>query len=357
MIVVQVFTNLDEFIRYAEQTGRSLTLVLANHFAPYVVLMFERLSGLLALLAILFVIAWLNKTNEFTALLAAGVTKKRAVKPLLFASAVVVLGAVATREFVIPTYQDHLDRTPQDLTGDLYRQARPQYDERASVLIQGKHLLPTRAEIVEPQISVMGDTLYDAVGSQVLAETAHYRKADGARPSGYHLKSIQRPTSIDDTPSVHDEDGKPILLTSFDTDWIGKGECFLASDVEIEMLNSGSSWKQYASTAELIKYVGREDSYGSNAVRVQIHQRVMRPFVDWTVLLLGIPVLLSRPDRHMFWVAGACMGITAGFTVIVLGVAAMGSSGKLLSPTLAIWLPLLVFLPWGWAKTKRALET
>ena len=90
---------------------------------------------------------------------------------------------------------------------------------------------------------------------------------------------------------------------------------------------------------------------------MQIHQRALRPFIDWTVLLLGIPVLLTRPERHMFWVAGACLGIVAGFTAIAMGLAALGTSGSLVSPALAIWLPLLIFLPWGWAKTSTAMES
>ncbi|MCA9128342.1 MAG: LptF/LptG family permease, partial [Planctomycetales bacterium] len=127
MVVVQIFTNLDEFMRYADKLETSLLEVLVDYFTPYVVMLFERLSGMLALLAMLFVIAWLNKTNEFTALLAAGVAKRRVVRPLMLASAFVVVSAVAIRELVIPKYQDQLDRQPQDLSGDLNRQLRPMY--------------------------------------------------------------------------------------------------------------------------------------------------------------------------------------------------------------------------------------
>ncbi len=42
-------------------------LVLAKYFGPRALTIFEYLSGLYALLALLFVIAWLYRTNEFTA--------------------------------------------------------------------------------------------------------------------------------------------------------------------------------------------------------------------------------------------------------------------------------------------------
>ena len=67
-------------------------------------------------------------------------------------------------------------------------------------------------------------------------------------------------------------------------------------------------WKQFASTADLIQHLRGENVLSGNDLRVQIHGRFLRPLIDWTVLLLGLPVLLTRPDRHMFWVAApACL--------------------------------------------------
>ncbi len=59
----------------------------------------------------------------------------------------------------------------------------------------------------------------------------------------------------------------------------------------------------------------------------------------------------------MFWVAGVSLGVVGGFSALVLGLAALGTSGYLLSPALAAWLPLLLFLPWGWAQTYQAMES
>jgi lipopolysaccharide export system permease protein len=129
------------------------------------------------------------------------------------------------------------------------------------------------------------------------------------------------------------------------------------SDIEFEVLRGGSAWKQFASTGELITHLKGENVRSGNDLRLQIHQRFVRPLIDWTILLLGMPVLLTRPDRHMFWVAGACLFIVAGFTGVAMGLAAAGGTGSLLSPTLATWLPLLFFLPWGWARTGAALES
>ncbi len=356
LIVVHIFTNLEEFLRFSKQTGVGLLSTLVDYYGPYTLSIFERLSGFMALLALLFVIAWLNKTNEFTALLAAGVTKRRVVRPLLVASAMVIVGAAAMREFTVPVYQDRLDRNPQDLTGDLPRPMRPTYDQRAQVLFQGQHLLPINMEIVRPNIKVQGGPLAKTLGSKIMAQSAKFMPA-GNHPAGYMLYQVYEPPNVHYYQSVYELSGSPLLLTAQDTDWVQPGDCFLVSNIEYETLRGGSAWKQFASTAELIQHLGGENTRSGNDLRVQIHKRFLQPAMDWTVLLLGIPVLLTRPDRHMFWVAGACLGIVAGFTAVAIGLAAVGSSGSLLTPALATWLPLLIFLPWGWAKTAQAMET
>lgn len=356
LIVVHVFSNLDEFFRFAEQNETSMLAVLGEYYGPYMLWIFERLSGLLALLALLFVVAWLNKTNEFTALLAAGITKRRVIRPLLLASACVVLAAAATREFSIPRFQDRLDRHPQDLTGDFQRPMRPTFEQEAMALFQGKYLLTVHSKIIAPLLSIQGGPLAATFGSKIVAESATHVRATQDTPCGYLFQNVTAPNNIDAIPSAQTVDGKPILLTSKDTPWIQPGNCFLVSDTEFEMLRGGSAWKQFASTSELITHLQGENARSGNDLRVQIHGRILRPLIDWTVLLLGVPVLLTRPDRHMFWVAGACLFIVAFYTAVVMGLSALGGTG-VLSPILATWLPLIVFFPWGWAKTGAAMES
>ncbi len=355
MIVIHVFTNLDEFLRYSQDTQSTVLQVMVDYYGPYALYIFERLSALLALLALLFVIAWLNKTNEFTALLSAGVTKRRVVRPLLIASAVVILGAAATREWAIPRFQDRLDRNPQDLVGP--RSLRPTFDPDAVALIQGKHLLPASYEIIFPNLKIQGGPLVADFAPRITAASAQFKPASPQAPAGYLFREVTLPSNIDTFASVFTGDGAALLLTAKDTPWVEPGTCFLASKIEFEMLRGGSVWKQFASTSELVQHLRGENVRGGNDLRVTIHQRLLRPAIDWTVLLLGIPVLLTRPDRHMFWVAGACLGIVAGFTVVAIGLSALGSTGYLLTPMQATWLPLLIFLPWAWAKSASAMET
>ncbi|MCC6507815.1 MAG: LptF/LptG family permease [Pirellulaceae bacterium] len=355
MVIVQIFNNLTEFIEYGQQQ-KSIVRVLIEYFGPYTLTLFDRLSGLLALMALLFAITWIYRTNEMTALLAAGVTKRRIMRPLLIASACVIGLAGVSRELWIPSFQDRLDRKPQDLKGDLMRSVRPTADWNLGVHLQARNLLLAKRELIEPMVRIRAGAL-EGLGRQVLAATGSALPATAEHPAGFLLKGVHMPRDIDTIASIRSADGKPLFLTRNDTPWLAPGECFLVTRIDFEMLRSGASWKQYASTAELISNLRSGETPNVNEVLVQIHSRFVRPLIDWTVLLLGIPVVLTRPDRHVFWVAGVCILLVGGFTAVVMGLNAAGGNGYLLSPLVAAWLPLLTVLPWSYQKTAAAMET
>ncbi|MFZ4470961.1 MAG: LptF/LptG family permease, partial [Pirellula sp.] len=79
LVVAHVFTNLDELIQYGRMRGNFL-LALSEYYGPLTLSIFDRTCGLLTLLSEKFVVAWLYRTNEMTALLAAGISKARIIR-------------------------------------------------------------------------------------------------------------------------------------------------------------------------------------------------------------------------------------------------------------------------------------
>lgn len=353
LVIINLFSNLDDFIEYGKREG-SLASILLRYYGPYLLSIFERLCGLLAMMAALFVVAWLYRTNEFTALLAAGISKGRVMRPLFIGSIAVVLGAAVSRELVIPKYQDILDRKPQDLNPQLPRQLKPAYDRQSGVLIGGRHLLPSRNEVVEISLRLPQKLWRD--GRQILAASAIYEKATEEHPAGYRLRGIQAPL---DLPNNDDLilDKKPVVMTAKNHTWLQPGECFMVTGVDFESLRGGNSWKQYGSTAELIQRLYRQNVHFSADVKVKIHSRFVQPLLDLSLVLLGLPVVLARPDRHLFWVAGACFAVVALFMAVTMGIRALGETGYFLDATWAAWLPAIIFLPIAWARARRAMRT
>ena len=79
-------------------------------------------------------------------------------------------------------------------------------------------------------------------------------------------------------------------------------------------------------------------------VRVAIHSRFVQPFLDTTLLFLGLPFVITRTNRNPFISIGLSIAVITVFMLIDLGCQALGSGGWL-QPALAAWLPLIIFAP------------
>ena len=281
--------------------------------------------------------------------------------------------ATINREIVMPQCRYELCRSPYDLVGKSERELKSRYDAKTDILIDGASSCAAIRKIVRP-VFYFPTTLND-YGPQLEAKAAYYLRAEGDRPGGYLLQGITEPSDFASRPSLVWQ-GEPILLTPTDSpDWLQndprvevlrkkiarfegkdettstdsgksslglrKDECFVVSDVVFEMLTEGLT---YASTAELISGMNNPSLDFGPDVRVNIHSRIVSPFANVTLLFLGLPMVLRRENRNVFLAIGICMVVVTGFSAISMTANYLGTS-YLISPSLAAWLPLILFIP------------
>ena len=113
-VVIDAFQHLDNFTAYADEHG-SLVGVMAEYYAYQSFELFDRTSGMIAMIAAMFTVTWLQRHQEMTAMMAAGISKLRIVKPIIFAVVLLSVFAAANREFVIPQVRSELTRDTKDL--------------------------------------------------------------------------------------------------------------------------------------------------------------------------------------------------------------------------------------------------
>ncbi|MBI2481450.1 MAG: LptF/LptG family permease, partial [Planctomycetia bacterium] len=223
-IVIDAFGNLDEFLGYGRKQGGVLA-VIADYYSARVPWFFDHASGLLALVAGMFAITWLQRTNELTALMAAGITTKRIVRPLLAAAIVVSLMAAANRELVIPEVRDKLVRNAQDWLGERAHQVDAVTDNRTDILISGRASFAADQHIQEPTFTLHRP--HGAFGKKLVAANAFYQPPNGDRPGGYLLDGVIQPAEHAELPSVS-LNGEPVILSSSDTNWLRPNQLFVA---------------------------------------------------------------------------------------------------------------------------------
>jgi lipopolysaccharide export system permease protein len=340
-IVADALGNLEEFLSHAAKTG-DLAGTLAAYYGYRTISFFDRTSGVLTLIAAMFTLAWLQRHNEMTALLAAGISKRRIIAPIVIAVACVSILAALNRELLTPRFRDKFSRNAQDLADDAARRLEPRYDNLTGVLIRGKQLLTNQQTIQEPNFMLPREL--DDYGRHLGAAAAVYQPATTERPAGFLFQNVTQPRDITSKPSLKLPSGEPAVITPRDAPWLEPNECFVISAVEFDQLLDAASWRQYSSTWDLIQGLyNRSLDFGSE-VRVTIHSRLVQPVLDVALLFLGIPLVLRQSNRNVFVAIGLCIGVVILFLLVVTGCHYLGSS-ILISPVLAVWLPLFVFIP------------
>ncbi len=339
-VVIDAFGHLDHFTAYAEEQG-NLIGIIAQYYGYRSLSFFDRTSGILAMIAAMFTVAWLQRHQELTAMLAAGISKFRVIKPLLVAAVVVSLLGVANRELVIPNVRDQLTRDTKHLSGDQSRDLEARFDNRTDILIGGEKTVAAEAKIIKPTF-VLPPALAQ-YGKQIVAQNAYFLPATAEHPQGYLLEEVSTPRKIGRLDSLSLNE-RLVIATPKDTSWLGSNQAFVVSEVPFRLLANGSAWRSYASTGELITELGNPSTDLGPDVRVAVHTRLMQPFMDGTLLMLGLPLMFSRRSRNVFLSFGICLLVALSFSLVSLACQSLGGL-SLLRPTLAAWLPLLVFVP------------
>lgn len=340
-VIFHAFNNLDELSAYGDQVG-GMERALLDYYGPYLLLIFESTGAMLALLSLLFTIGWLRRSGELTALLAAGIHHGRILRPMLLAAGLLIVVGLINREWLLPHFREQLGSKPQDLAGETQRALLPCYDRQTGILVEGKGLILVRREIVSPAFRLLGD--YPDYGERVSAATATWMPARGDRPAGYLLRGVTAPSEWGHIPSAAAH-GRTVLYSPVDTDWLQPDQCFVATAVDFDLLQAGGASRQYASLGQLIRRVRNPAVHTSGDVQVLLHSRFLRPALDFSLVLLGLPLAVSRSEKNLFVVVGHALWLVALFFGVKTAATTMGASGYLLSPAMAAWAPVLILAP------------
>ena len=341
-VVFDLFTNLEEFLRCGREQGGVLPLI-ASFYGYQSAVFFDQTAGLLALVAAMFTITWIQRHNELTALMAAGVARTRVAAPVIIAAVVVAFLAAGNREWLIPQIRDQLSRRPQDLIGDVGQPMDSIHDNQTDILFRGEETYANEKRIKNPDLHLPRPSPLDRYGQHLIAQSAYYKPAEGNRPAGYLFDGVSKPAGLANKASLM-LDGKPIVITPCDADWLEPDECFVVSGITFQQLAGGDGWQSHSSTSQLVAGLKNPSlDFGAN-VRVAVHSRMVQPFLDITLLFLGLPLVLRKENRNVFVAIGACAAVVSLFMVVTIVCRQLGTA-YWVSPALGAWLPLFIFVP------------
>ncbi|QEG34194.1 LptF/LptG family permease [Bythopirellula goksoeyrii] len=339
-VVIDAFQHLDSFSSYASEKG-SLLGAISEYYAYQAFDLFDRTAGILAMIAAMFTVTWMQRHQELTAIMAAGISKFRAIRPIMIAAIMVSFLGMLNRELVIPQVRHELTRDTKDLSGSEQRDLEQRLDWQTEIVLGGEKTVAKEQRIVNPNF-VLPDSL-SKYGMRLVAENGYYLASTEDHPAGYLLDEVSIPKNIDKVSSLRSE-GRALIVTHKDATWLKPGQAFVVSNVPFELLANGSSWRHYASIGEMLRELNEPSTEPRSDLRVAVHTRILQPFMDTTMLMLGLPLMFSRRNRNVFVSIGICLAAGIAFSMVTLVCQSLGGL-SLLRPTLAAWLPLLLFVP------------
>lgn len=302
---------------------------------------FDKISALLCLTSAMITIAIMMKHNEIVPICAAGISQVRVIKPIVYAAVVLTLGTAVVREIVLPLYLGDLLKDPGQYASGEGGEINAATDYHSRLRIQGGKSVYGEGRILTPTITLLDKSLM-SYGKTLSAEEAIFQAAENDRPAGYLLKNVDKPKELLESPSLQIE-GNPIIITPKDAAWLNPKDCFIVSRIPFSYIASNEAWTQYASTFEFIHAIrDRSLDIGKN-IESTIHTRIVQPFLDLTLLFLGLPIILRRGDRNVFKAMGIVALVVFAFLLVQYSSLFLGRNSDM--PVLGAWFPLMLFVP------------
>jgi lipopolysaccharide export system permease protein len=203
---------------------------------------------------------------------------------------------------------------------------------------------------LDPNFRLDGD--YSGFGDTLSGREAKWINATEQHSPGYLIDGVERPEGIDDLLSVGFK-GRYILMTSRDQAWLKPGQCFFATSLNTDFLQTKQSSTRMASIKELADRVRNPSVHSSMALKVLLHERLVRLPLDYALILLGLPMIVNRHGRNLFvMIAAASITVLAFFAIKTVS-GAMGGNGYYLSPMMAAWMPLLILGPIAYVRLRE----
>ncbi len=341
-IVIDTFSNLEELLQLGQRSG-SLSNTMTEYYGPRLLQLFDRTAPLITLVSAIFSLTLMQRSNELTAIQAGGISGKRIARPILIMTLLVIVASIVNREAWIPKVRESLTVNAQDKAGSREHSIGLVIDHTTGIQIRGKKVRPTEQQIVSP-VFTLPDSLR-AIGSRITAELGEFIKEDKSRPSGYVLRNFLIEQSDGDQPNMSSAPDQKIVFSHTNAPWLEEDELFVATTVDTQQLAFPDELARNSSLPEMINIARRPSTSFSNRGRVDIHGRIVQPIFDFSILLIGLPLVIARGERNIFLSVGACLSVVVLMMLVLIGCHAMGAARILHPPALAAWLPIMLFVP------------
>lgn len=320
-VSIEVFVQIDELA----ENERGLIASIVEYYGPNLFLYFRDFSGIMILLAAAFSLTRMTRNNELTAILASGMSLKRLIAPIVLVGFLLNMFTVVDQEVILPALADKLTRSHDEIDDtNLEMQKVWLTSDKDGHLFNGVYD-PRNRTVTDLLVILRAD---GEMTGRIVADRGVWLADEQAwlLENGYRI--------MENAPTEAVKGAEPVR----------KYESNLNPD--FLWLQRSSSFKSLMSSSELNQMLKRSQNLlDYNETLSEKYFRYTDPIINMVMLLLGLPMLVSRERRSTktavvlaFAGAGGCF--IATFACKLIG-------GSVIPPLYAAWLPIIVFLPFS----------
>ena len=290
----------------------------------------------------MFAVSLMQRRREMTAIEAAGITKSRILRSVFACACFIVILSVVNREILIPSVKQQLVRTPQNWEPTDAIAMGVYHDVGSGIKIRGKTLSLLKQQIASPEVQFPIESGQPITRIQSLLATIE--PANQWHPAGLLLHKIFSP---DDYSELKTQmiDGQPVVYWPSDQDWLSPNQCFVVCTFDSFEAAYGKKLGAYESLREMMGELRKPRHWFGSGQEITIHSRILQPILDFSLLLLGLPLIITRSEKNVFLSAGLCFLIVGTIQLVTLGCHSLGTYSIVRPAVLAAWLPAIVMVP------------
>ena len=329
-IIIDLFVNLDEFTEHAGLSALAVTKNILSFYCMHSTLYFRDFAGMITVVAAAFSLGKMVRSNELVAVMASGVSLKRAIAPIVILALLLTGLLVIDQELIIPPLGDKLVRGQDaipgqesydvwfigDGNGSLICSQR--FDVKTSTLYNPTIIIRSRSKIPRSPIW--------KVTGRISAERGVYNPETGSW------------TLIGGRFIEKDSEKGTQRIASYDSDITPK-------DIPVRRKSRHKtllSWSQLAAlAAQRTKIKDVAQLYS------QMHFRITDPTISLVMLMISLPILVCRDPKSMKSAVIISFAATAAcfITTFVCKMLAAEVVFDRVMPELWAWLPVFIFAP------------
>lgn len=347
-IIIDAFTNLDEFTEINDTPVKLLTF-MARYYGIRICSIYDKLCGVIGMMAAIFTVTWVQRNNELLAMLAAGISAPRVIKPVMISGAMISAIAVVNQEVLLPRFADELQKFPDDDGRQLVR-VYGRYDSNRIYL----HSSGATADRVNNTISNLNATFPVAlfgVTGELSSRQAYFIPEDhptAPLKGGWLLRSAKlSPPNLNDTDPIlfridpQKLEGFPAPKNASET--VGEAYFLKTSATFSTLTRKPSEWYQFANTPTLITALNDpSNEHEKKEIAVFLHQRNLRPFLSFALMALSMPLVLGGFGRNMFLNLGYSVATSATFYASLFFCQYLASH-SVFPAEMSAWIPMIGF--------------